>query len=96
MNPALPNWFYVYVLESKRNGSIYVGCTSNLEKRMKEHKNGKVYSTKHLLPVEPIYVEAYKSKKDAFEREKRLKHHGSALRHLKIRLKNTFMKGRAG
>ncbi|MGD0919513.1 MAG: GIY-YIG nuclease family protein [Thermodesulfobacteriota bacterium] len=78
MNPTLPNWFYVSVLESKRTGSIYVGCTSNYEKRMKEHKNGKVYSTNHLLPVELIYVETYKSKKDAFEREKRLKHHGSA------------------
>jgi putative endonuclease len=79
MNPALPNWSYVYMLESKRNGSIYVGCTSNLEKRMKEHKNGKVYSTRDLLPVELIYVEAYKSKEDVFEREKRLKHHGGAL-----------------
>ncbi len=96
MSPALSIWYYVYMLESKRNGSIYVGCTSNLEKRMKEPKNGKVYSTKHLLPVERIYVEAYKSKEDAFERERRLKHHGSALGHLKIRLKNTFMKGRAG
>ena len=66
------------------------------KKNVKEHQNGKVYSTKHLLPVELIYVEAYKSKKDAFEREKRLKHHGSALGHLKLRLKNTFMKGRAG
>lgn len=86
MSPAPPDWFYVYLLKGKSNGSIYIGCTSNLHKRLGEHKKGKIYSTKKILPVELIYFEAYNSKKAAFEREKRLKHYGSALRHLKLRI----------
>ncbi len=86
MSPAPQKWFYVYLLKSKRNSSIYIGCTSNLHKRLEEHKEGKVFSTKKLLPMNPIYFESYKSKKAAFEREKRLKHYGSALRHLKLRI----------
>jgi len=86
MSPAPQKWFYVYLLKSKRNSSIYIGCTSNLHKRLEEHKEGKVFSTQKLLPMNPIYFEAYKSKKAAFEREKRLKHYGSALRHLKLRI----------
>ncbi|MCK4810311.1 MAG: GIY-YIG nuclease family protein [Candidatus Omnitrophica bacterium] len=116
MNPAPPKWYYVYLLRSKEDssiypaphkkggiyprpskmGGIYIGCTSNLSKRLQEHKEGKNYSTKKLLPVELIYFEAYKSKEDAFEREKRLKYYSSALRNLKLRLQNTFGKGGAG
>ena len=96
VNPAPRHWFYLYLLRSKKDGSVYIGCTPNLQKRWEEHKAGKNYSTKRLLPVELIYFEAYKSKKDAFEREKHLKYYGSALRNLKLRLQNTFKQGGAG
>jgi putative endonuclease len=96
MNPALSKWFYVYLLRGRRDNSLYIGCTSNLRKRLTFHKKGKVYSTRRMLPMELIYFEAYKSKQDAFEREKKLKHHGSALRNLKLRLKNIFWEGGAG
>ena len=86
MSPAPQRWFYVYLLKSKRDSSIYIGCTSNMHKRLEEHREGKVYSTKKMLPIQPIYFEAYGSKKAAFESEKRLKHYGSALRHLKLRI----------
>jgi len=39
-----------------------------------------------MLPIELIYFEAFMYRKAAFEREKRLKHYGSALRHLKLRI----------
>ncbi len=96
MNPAPPNWYYVYLLTSEKDGSIYIGCTSNLQKRVKMHKEGKNYSTKKMLPVELIYFEAYRSREDAFTREKHLKYYSSALRNLKIRLSDTFTKGGAG
>lgn len=96
MNPAPRQWFYVYLLRSKKDGSTYIGCTSNLDKRLQEHREGKNYSTKKLLPVELIYFEAYKSKEDAFEREKRLKHYGSTLRNLKLRLQITLKQRGAG
>ena len=93
MNPAPLAWFYVYLLKSKKDGSFYIGCTSNLQKRLEEHKNGKCYSTRKILPIEVIYVEAYKSKKDAYNREKQLKCYGNALRNLKIRIKHTLERG---
>ncbi len=61
-----------------------------MKKRVNDHKEGKNYTTKKMLPVELIYFEAYRSKEDAFMREKHLKHYSSALRNLKIRLKDTL------
>lgn len=100
MNPAPPNWYYVYFLQSEKDGSTYIGCTSNLHNRLKEHRKGKSYTTKKMLPFKLIYFEAYKSrpsmmgvdksKEDAFRREKHLKYYSSALRNLKIRLKDTL------
>jgi len=97
MNPALPKigWHYIYLLSTKAKDWIYIGCTNNLRKRLIEHKEGKVYSTRKVLPVELIYAEAYKSKHIAFEREKSLKKFGSGLTKLKLRL-GIAKKGRAG
>ena len=52
MNPALPkkDWHYVYLLKSNKASYIYIGCTSDLKKRLNEHEEGKVYSTKKILP----------------------------------------------
>ena len=88
MSPALPyrNWYYVYLLRSDKTQWIYIGCTSNLKKRLLEHSQGKVFSTKRMLPVELVYFEAYRFKELAFEREKRLKKYGSSLAKLKSRV----------
>ena len=100
VNPTSPNWHYVYLLKGKKDGTTYIGATSNLHKRIKEHEEGKNYATKKILPVELIYFEAYRSKTDAFIRahqrwagfirEKHLKYYSSGLRNLKIRLQNTL------
>ena len=97
MNPALPKigWHYIYLLSTKARDWTYVGCTNNLNKRLAEHKEGKVFSTRKMLPVELIYYEACKSKHVAFEREKNLKKFGSTLAKLKLRL-GIAKKGRAG
>ena len=97
MSPALPNknWYYVYLLRSSKSQWIYIGCTNDLENRLKEHNEGKVYSTKRMLPVELIYYEAFKSKDLAYKREKNLKYYGSGLTGLKLRL-GIKKKGRAG
>lgn len=87
-------WYCVYMLRSKKNGSIYIGCTSRLNKRLEEHRKGLNYTTKKLLPIELIYFEAYRSKDDAYRREKRLKQYGSAIRNLKSRLSDTLYRRR--
>lgn len=65
--------FYIYILKSKKDNKLYTGYTSNLEKRIKQHRNGEVSSTKQRRPLDLIYYEAYKSEKDAKAREKYLK-----------------------
>ena len=65
--------FYVYVLESEKDGSLYIGQTSNWKKRVKEHNQGKNKSTRPFRPYKLIYYEAFLDKKDAKAREKYLK-----------------------
>ena len=87
MNPAPQSpWQYVYVLNSAKTDGYYVGCTSNLDQRVDEHARGKVFTTKKMLPVELVYFEAYKTKQQAYEREKSLKQYGSSYGALKRRL----------
>ena len=95
VKPIPKCWFYVYLLRGKAGG-IYIGCTADIDRRLQEHREGKNCSTKKILPVELVYFEAYKSSKDAFEREKHLKYYGSALRNLKLRLPVTLKQGGAG
>ena len=94
MRPALPKFYYVYVLKSKQHNRLYIGCTSDLNKRFNEHNSGKCFSTKGYLPVELVYYEAYLSKTDAFNREKKLKHFGNSVAKLKQRIENS-LEGRA-
>lgn len=79
--------FYVYVIQSKIDKSIYIGFAIDLKKRLRKHNQGLVQSTKNKIPWEVIYYEAYKSKKDAMQREKQLKRHAQAMTALKGRLK---------
>ena len=64
---------YVYILKSKLNADLYVGCTNNLEKRIQLHNSKKVQSTKTKAPYTLIHYEAFIHPKDAFERERYLK-----------------------
>ncbi|MBI2113316.1 MAG: GIY-YIG nuclease family protein, partial [Candidatus Wildermuthbacteria bacterium] len=50
--------FYVYVLESKKNGELYKGYTNNLAQRVEEHNQGLNFSTKSAKPWKCIYYEA--------------------------------------
>lgn len=66
-------FFYVYVLKSLHHDFIYIGFTTDLKERFKEHNSGKSKSTKPYLPYDLIHYEAYKSEKDAKRREAYLK-----------------------
>ncbi|OGZ33867.1 MAG: excinuclease ABC subunit C [Candidatus Portnoybacteria bacterium RBG_19FT_COMBO_36_7] len=84
-------FYYVYVLQSLKDNGWYIGCTDDLRKRLSEHNDDKVFSTKNRRPWRLIYYEACLSKKDAFAREKYLKS-GMGRRYLKNRLKK-FLTG---
>ncbi len=65
--------FYVYLLKSEKDKDLYIGFTDDINRRINEHNNGKVSSTGSRIPFELIYVEGYKSEKDARQRENNLK-----------------------
>lgn len=66
--------FVVYILASKRNGTLYVGVTSNLPRRMWEHKNKvlKGFTQKYNIN-QLVYYEIYDEIEYAIQREKRMK-----------------------
>ena len=66
-------FFYIYVLESLGDGDRYIGFTTNLPKRIKEHEKGLSFSTKPRLPMKLIYFEACVNRDDTMRREKYFK-----------------------
>jgi len=84
-------FFYIYLLRSKKDNSFYIGFAENLKERIEKHNQGMVQSTKNIKPMELIYFEGYKSKKDALTREKRLKQFAKGFSSLKSRLSNSLM-----
>jgi len=66
--------YYVYILASRRNGTLYIGVTNDLARRVYEHREGtadgftKRYGVKIL-----VYVETFPDIRDAIAREKALK-----------------------
>jgi len=66
-------FYYVYILESKKKNFVYTGVTKDLRRRFKEHNNKEELSTKHYAPFSLIFYEAYLSKADASRREKYFK-----------------------
>ena len=68
--------YYVYVLASQRNGTLYVGVTSNLLKRIWEHKNKVIQGFTQKYSVDKlVYFEQYRDPENAIKREKRLKNY---------------------
>ena len=79
--------YYVYVLCSTHTKELYVGYTSDLRRRLKEHLEGRNRSTRRTEGSwRLIYYEAFLEKSDAFKREQRLKEHGRARQELFKRL----------
>ena len=75
--------FWVYALSSEVDGRIYVGFSSNVEKRLKEHNAGKTKSTKGFRPWKVIYTESVTSRIEARKLEKYYKS-GSGKEKLKL------------
>ena len=67
------NMFWVYAIASTSRNYIYVGLTSDLEKRFSRHNRGQERTTKPYIPFIIIYSEEFPDRPSAREREKYLK-----------------------
>ncbi len=66
--------YYIYILFSKKNGTLYTGVTSNLVKRVYEHKQKFVEGFSKKYNIDKLgYFEIYNSIEKAIEREKQIK-----------------------
>ncbi|MHB8904610.1 MAG: GIY-YIG nuclease family protein [Melioribacteraceae bacterium] len=79
--------YYIYVLQSAIDKHFYVGYTTDIPRRIKEHQLRKVFSTKNRLPFELVYWEGCLNQTDALLREKYLKSSWGK-RYIKNRIKN--------
>jgi len=80
-------YYYVYVLLSEKDNQFYTGYTSDLERRLREHNEGKVASTRRRRPFRLVYWEGCLNQQDATRREKYLKT-AWGKRYMKNRLQN--------
>jgi len=64
--------FTVYVIQSQA-GKLYVGHTSDINRRLKEHNAGLCKSTRGSDKWRPIYIEVYSNRGEAIDRERWLK-----------------------
>ena len=66
--------FYIYILAGRKRGTLYIGVTSNLTKRVYEHKNGLVDGfTKKYGVHRLVYYEVAEDAATALSREKQMK-----------------------
>jgi putative endonuclease len=82
--------YYVYIIKSTKTGSLYVGYTSNIAKRFKEHNSGKSIYTKKYAPWRLVYLEGYVNIDDAKDREKKIKQFGKVYAQLKRKIKRSL------
>jgi putative endonuclease len=83
--------FYVYVLHSESDLGLYIGFSTDLRRRLAEHRQGKAFATAFRRPWRLIYYEAYVEEADALGRERYLKS-GGGRRLLKSQLKHYVAK----
>jgi putative endonuclease len=66
--------FFVYMLASKRNGTLYVGMTDDLVKRVWQHRNDVIPGFTQRYGVKTlIWYESHESRESAFARERQMK-----------------------
>ncbi|MFA5020599.1 MAG: GIY-YIG nuclease family protein [Patescibacteria group bacterium] len=64
---------YVYILQSRKDNSRYIGVTADLKRRIQEHNTGNSRYSSTKMPFELIWYSAFIEKTKAYEFEKYLK-----------------------
>ena len=68
------NHYYIYIMSSLNNKTLYTGVTNDLERRVKEHKSGLIPGfTKKYNCIKLVYYEEYSDINEAIDREKQIK-----------------------
>ena len=70
--PVSPS-YSVYVLRSLKDGKLYTGMTTDVQRRLQEHNHGKNPSTRHRRPFLLVHAEVYPSRAEAAKWEHFLK-----------------------
>jgi len=65
--------YFVYILQSEKDGNYYIGHTSNLAERIERHNHGRSGYTRGKPPWKLLYHETYHSKSEAMKREQEIK-----------------------
>ncbi len=65
--------FFVYILQSEKDGTYYVGYSYDIKNRLKEHNSGKTHYTKGHVPYKIVYIESFVTEKEAKTRETGIK-----------------------
>jgi len=66
--------FYVYILASQRNGTLYIGHTDSISRRVWQHHDGDGPSFTHRYGVNQlVYYEVFETRSAAFQRERAMK-----------------------
>lgn len=65
--------FFIYIIKSEKDGRLYKGFTTNIERRLMEHNSGKTKSTSPYKPWKLVYTEEVESREQARKREKYFK-----------------------
>jgi len=76
--------YYVYILQSEVDGTLYTGQTNNLTDRLKRHNQGLIKATKAKRPYRLGYYEIYGSRSEAMFREWQLKKQYNTQRKKKL------------
>jgi putative endonuclease len=83
--------FYFYLLQSTFDNGLYIGYSSDLKRRLRQHLRGAAPATSYRGPWTLIYYEVYRERADAEGRERFLKS-GSGRKLLRKQLVNYFQK----
>ncbi len=77
--------YVVYVLESLKDNKYYIGQTSDLNRRIQEHNQGRVRWTKAHRPWKVLYCEEFENRTEAIRREQFLKSRAGWLESRRIK-----------
>lgn len=70
----MTRYYYVYMMTNRKDGTLYIGVTSDLVRRVFEHREGAITGfTKRYNLTRLVYFEAFDDPENAILREKRMK-----------------------